>query len=109
MDKTIQARFIAEVVPRLAKHWRAGAITRRAGVLDAIEPEMRLAEAHAGHPRFGWDMRKRGAEGLIAGFKLLDPFPEVDHFVSSDGGWMFLLSCVAESVRLGGGDRKSVV
>jgi hypothetical protein len=52
-------------------------------IIDAVIPEGQLAARHGAEPRFGWDMRRRGAEGLIAGFKLLDPFPEVDHFVSS--------------------------
>jgi hypothetical protein len=70
-------------------------------VIDAIVPQGRLAQRHDANPRFGWDMRRRGAVGLINGWKLLDPFPEVAHFVSRDGGWMLLLTCVADSLRLG--------
>jgi hypothetical protein len=75
--------------------------------LDAIEPEMRLAEAHAGHPRFGWDMRERGAQFLLDGWKPLDPFPEAMHFVACDGGWMLLCHCVAEILRQG--ERREIV
>ncbi len=69
--------------------------------LDAIEPEMRLAEAHAAHSRFGWDMREGGAQYVLGGWKPLDPFPEAMHFVTCDGGWMLLCHCVAEVLRIG--------
>ena len=72
-------------------------------IIDAVFPEGQLAASHLGHPRFGWEMRKRGAESVLAGWKLLDPFPEVFHFVSRDGGWMLLLHCAFESLRLGHG------
>jgi hypothetical protein len=72
-------------------------------IIDAIVPEGALAHRHNSGPRFGWDMRRRGAEALLAGWKLLDPFPEVEHFVTRDGGWMLLLSCVAEALRRGEG------
>jgi hypothetical protein len=69
--------------------------------IDAAFPEGNLAASHLSHPRFGWEMRKRGAEGVLAGWKMLDPFPEVFHFVSRDGGWMLLLHCAYEALRLG--------
>lgn len=68
-------------------------------IIDAVIPEDELARHHDAIPRFGWDMRRRGAECLLTGWKLLAPFPEVEHFVSRDGGWMLLLSCVAQSLR----------
>ena len=71
--------------------------------IDAVFPEDRLAASHLSHPRFGWEMRNGGARGLLAGWKMLDPFPEVFHFVSADGGWMLLLHCAHEALRLGGG------
>jgi hypothetical protein len=70
-------------------------------IIDAVSPADALAAAHLQNPAIGRKMRTRGAEGLLAGFKLLGPFPEVFHFVSSDGGWMLLLYCVAEALRLG--------
>ena len=72
-------------------------------IIDAILPEAGLAYCQETEPRFGWDMRRNGAETLLDGWKLLDPFPEVVHFVSRDAGWMLLLTCVAESLRLGHG------
>ncbi|MGL4406516.1 MAG: hypothetical protein ACRCT6_12190, partial [Notoacmeibacter sp.] len=72
-------------------------------IIDAVYPEGKLAECHALHQRFGWEMRKGGAQGLLDGWKLLDPFPEVFHFVSRDGGWMLLLHCAFEALRLGNG------
>ena len=72
-------------------------------IIDAIVPQGALALAHATHPEFGSLMRRRGALAILEGWKLLEPFPEVMHFVSRDGGWMLLLSCVAAMVRQGGG------
>lgn len=71
--------------------------------IDAVFPDGHLAQAHHDQPRFGWNMRRRGAESVLSGWKMLDPFPEVFHFVSSDGGWMLLLHCVAEALRESGG------
>ena len=75
------------------------------GIIDAIDETGGLARDHRAYPRFGWDMRARGAQTLLCGWKLLDPFPEVDHFVTRDGGWMLLLSCVAEALRSSNGDQ----
>jgi hypothetical protein len=72
-------------------------------IIDAVFPQDQLAASHLSHPRFGWEMRKRGAETVLAGWKMLDPFPEVFHFVSRDGGWMLLLHCAYESLKLGNG------
>ncbi len=72
-------------------------------IIDAIDEAGGLAGAHLAHPRFGWEMRERGAQTLLAGWKILEPFPEVEHFVYSDGGWMLLLSCVADALRESGG------
>ncbi len=69
--------------------------------LDAIMPEGEFAKAHLDHPRFGWDMRRRSAEKILAGWQPLEPFPEVLHFVGRHGGWMLLLCCVAELLRQG--------
>ena len=68
-------------------------------IIDAVVPQSQLAKAHETQPRFGWNMRRRGAETMFGGWKLLDPFPEVYHFVAKDGGWMLLLHCVAEALR----------
>lgn len=72
-------------------------------IIDAIMPDGQLAQSHLDHERFGWEMRRGGARSLLAGWHLLAPFPEVVHFVSKDGGWMLLLSCVAATMRQGGG------
>jgi hypothetical protein len=72
-------------------------------IIDSAIPESRLAESHRRHGRFGWRMRWHGAQTLLKGWKLLAPFPEVEHFVTRDGGWMLLLSCVAESLQPGDG------
>lgn len=68
-------------------------------IIDAVHPAERLAEAHLTRPQLGRAMRCRGAESLLAGWKLLDHYPEVNHFVARDGGWMLLLHCVAEALK----------
>ena len=77
-------------------------------IIDAVFPQQSLAGCHEAHPRFGWEMRRRGAEHMLKGWKLLGPFPEVGHFISSDGGWMLLLHCVAETIRQGVGKHVAV-
>jgi hypothetical protein len=72
-------------------------------IIDAIDDTEALAVAHLAHRRFGWEMREHGAQTILAGWKILDPFPETAHFVYSDGGWMLLLSCVADALRASGG------
>ena len=68
-------------------------------IIDAMDGTDQLAAAQLRHPRFGWDMRERGAQTLLAGWKVLEPFPEVEHFVGSDGGWMLLLAFAAEALK----------
>ena len=73
-------------------------------IIDAIDDTGELANAHVAVPRLGADMRTLGAERLLQGWKLLDPFPEVNHFVTRDGGWMLLLSCVAAALQPSSGE-----
>lgn len=49
-------------------------------------------------PDLGREMRTRGAEGLLAGWLPLDPFPEVFHFASTDGGWLLMEHIVLRSI-----------
>jgi hypothetical protein len=70
-------------------------------ISDSVFAKDGLADTHRQNSRLGWEMRGRGCEAVMAGWKLLDPFPEVYHFVSSDGGWMLLLHCAAVALRLG--------
>ena len=71
--------------------------------IDVVDETAGLARSHLADPRFGWKMRERGAQVLLAGWKPLEPFPEVRHFVHSDGGLMLLLHCAAEALRPGDG------
>ena len=71
-------------------------------ISDSVFPGDGLAQSHCENTRIGWEMRNHGCEAVMAGWKLLDPFPEVLHFVSSDGGWMLLLHCASEALRQGG-------
>ncbi len=71
--------------------------------IDTITPEADLLRCHEAHPRFGWDMRECGAQALLAGWRPLDPFPEVFGFFSCNGGFMLLLHAVARTIREGAG------
>ena len=68
-------------------------------IIGAVYPEDKLAENHKLFPQHGTNMRTNGARELLKGWKLLEPFPEVELFVDSDGGWMLLLISVAASLR----------
>lgn len=92
------AKFI-----KIVEEWNARVLRS----IDEIMPEGGLEKSHAAHPRFGWDMRKRSAENLLAGWKPLDPFPEVMHFVSRHGGWMLLCHC--DLVMLRNGNRSKIL
>jgi DNA-binding MarR family transcriptional regulator len=70
-------------------------------ISDSVFKDDYLTQWHTRDNRLGWEMRRRGCESLKEGWKLLDPFPEVFHFVSSDGGWMLLLHCASEALRMG--------
>jgi hypothetical protein len=70
-------------------------------ISDIVFVKDNLAQSHRDNNRLGWEMRNRGCKSLFEGWKLLDPFPEVFHFVSSDGGWMLLLHCASEALRVG--------
>jgi hypothetical protein len=69
--------------------------------VDAADPRGGLLALQAQYPDLGKGMRTSGAEGLIAGWKALDPFPEVFHFACTDGGWLFLEHIVAQSTQSG--------
>jgi hypothetical protein len=74
-------------------------------ILDTVDPSNDFVGHHVAHDRLGWDMRRGGAETLLAGWRPLDPFPEVSHFVSRDGGWVLLTHIVATSLRAHGGKK----
>lgn len=75
--------------------------------IDEIVPEDGLTQCHEAHARFGWDMRENGAQTLLAGWKPLGPFPEAEHFISSQGGFMLLMRIVAHTLEQG--DRREIV
>ena len=74
-------------------------------ILDTVDPGGDFTGQRAAHDRLGWDMRRGGAETLLAGWRPLEPFPEVSHFVSRDGGWVLLTHIVASSLRAHGGTK----
>ena len=67
--------------------------------LDIAAPGDDLVGRHEREPRFGFDMRSNGAEAALAGWHLLDAFPELRTFVDRDGGWMLLASIVATTLK----------
>jgi hypothetical protein len=67
--------------------------------IDAAVGTDRVARARTQFPELGLSMRTSGADGLLAGWKPLDPFPEVAHFANVDGGWMLMEQAVAASLR----------
>ena len=70
-------------------------------MIDCATPEISLLQMRAIYPQLGREMRRRSAERIIAGWKPLEPFPEVLHFAATDGGWMLLAHCVADAMRNG--------
>jgi hypothetical protein len=72
-------------------------------IIDHIRPDEPLAPLALERPGFGPEMRRRGAETMLRGWRALAAYPEAAHFIHSDGGWMLLLPVIAESVRRGEG------
>lgn len=83
-------RFVATV-----EEWNDGIFA----AIDAAAQNANVAGLRALYPELGEGMRVSGAEGLLAGWKPLDPFPEVTHFANADGGWMLMERAVAASLR----------
>ncbi len=72
-------------------------------IVDVVMPGDELARAHAADPALGRRLRRRGTEVMLTGWRLLDPFPEVGHFIHRDAGWMLLLPIIATSIEQGDG------
>jgi hypothetical protein len=107
-QRSARDRRVVHLVPtekfiRIVESWTRGILLS----IDVIEPEGALAQLHAAHPRFGWDMREHSAQVVLEGWKPLDPFPEVAHFLDGQGGWMLLYRCVADVLRIG--QRRKIV
>jgi hypothetical protein len=66
--------------------------------IDAADPTSNLLARSKNDPSFGMKMRTSGAKGLLDGWQPLEPFPEVTHFASSDGGWMLMEQLAAASL-----------
>jgi hypothetical protein len=67
--------------------------------IDAADPQAGMLATQAQFPEIGEYMRTSGAEGLLAGWLPLDPFPEVFHFAAADGGWLLMEYLVGEAIR----------
>jgi AraC-like DNA-binding protein len=79
-------RFIATV-----ERWNDGIFA----LIDTAMPSAELVAARAHYPALGRDMRRISAEKILAGWKPLAAFPEVEHFAARDGGWMLLARAAA--------------
>ncbi len=97
-NRVVQLRPTATFVA-VVEAWNHAIFT----ILDTVNPVDDFVEQRAVHARLGWEMRRGGAERLLAGWRPLDPFPEVSHFVARDGGWVLLTHIVATSLRAHGG------
>ena len=72
-------------------------------IVDTVYPDGHLAHCHRCNPAFGRQMRRFGAQALIDGWRPLDPFPEVLHFLARDAAWMLLLHIVERTMQRGEG------
>lgn len=69
--------------------------------VDSAAPGDDLAGAHARIPTLGRQMRINGGRALLEGWHLLPPYPEARMLIDRDGGWMLLLHCAREALRIG--------
>ena len=72
-------------------------------LIDTAMPAAGLVAARAQNVMLSQTMRRHSTEKLLAGWRPLDAFPEVEHFASRDGGWMLLARAMALSLREGAG------
>jgi hypothetical protein len=86
------ARFIDTV-----ERWNIGIFS----LIDTALPSAGLVVAHTSDPLLGRAMRRHSAEKLLAGWRPLAAFPEVEHFAARDGGWMLLARMMALALRHG--------
>ncbi|WP_298282716.1 hypothetical protein [Novosphingobium sp.] len=88
-------RFIATV-----EQWNDGMFT----LIDTAMPDAGLVAARAQWHGLGRAMRRHSAEKLLAGWKPLAAFPEVEHFAARDGGWMLLARAAALTLAADAGE-----
>ena len=77
--------------------------------IDATNPGGGLVALGQAYPSLGTGMRNSGAEGLLAGWDPLGPFPEVSRFAASDGGWMMMEHIVSEALGSNGRLRRVTI
>ena len=70
--------------------------------IDRIFPADKLAQRHLSESRFGWNMRKKGTEQVLTGWRPFGLFPEVHHFIEHDAGWMLLIHCIGKMMKASG-------
>jgi hypothetical protein len=84
------ARFLDTV-----ERWNTGIFS----LIDTALPSAGLVAARASDPLLGRAMRRHSAEKLLAGWRPLAAFPEVEHFAARDGGWILLARAMALLLR----------
>jgi hypothetical protein len=83
------ARFMT-----IVEEWNDGILAS----IDAAYPEGRLTEKRKELPWLGTAMRTGGGASLKDGWNPIDPFQEVSHFASVDGGWMLMEHLVTAAI-----------
>lgn len=70
--------------------------------IDTAHPEARILEKRAAFDWLGTAMRNGGAVSLKDGWNPIEPFPEVIHFASADGGWNLMEHLVTAAIPAAG-------
>ena len=77
--------------------------------IDAIETGAQFAPRHLADPGFDTRLRRAGMDIMLAGWRLVDPWHEVMHFVGRDAAWMLLLRLIDPAIRAGIGGEPVIV
>lgn len=77
--------------------------------IDSIEPGAGFEQRHLADPGFDTRLRRAGMDIMLAGWRLVDPWHEVMHFVARDAAWMLLLRLIDPVIRAGIGGEPVIV
>ncbi len=100
---TIDSRVVhlepTALFTRIVEEWNDNIFAAiDAASAGAASPLGSLVALRARHPALGRLMRTSGAEGLLAGWDPLGPFPETYHFAATDGGWLMIEHLVIRAI-----------
>jgi hypothetical protein len=85
-DRRVARLQPTERFMRIVEDWNANVFAS----IDAATPERGFVDLAENMPMLGTAMRTSGAEGLLAGWDAMGPFPEVLHFAAADGGFQLM-------------------